>query len=375
MSNGYVPYLLLTAKEVYKGNNPGQKVTPPGFLRMLLENSKPNVVSSGVDDGSGHIKEVRVKYRPRVRSGATVAVDDCSIQARPAYSEATVGTTLFRKYSYFLDDDTIAKYSADASRQVQTVQGLPVLTGQITPFMQEQWDLLMEAANAVMGDINKDLLTKQASNFGKNQTTGLTTAKTINFPLDATNNDLTAGMSGLLADARANEIDLSKCAFVGSGLLDNYILQQAAKTAAQNGLNTAAQITPNFYQDFYAVSQWGANQFGIFEKDAVQLIDVNRYVGFKAGMKPGGSWFGNIPLPVMDSQGNMIMMRFDIQMRYIDCPESVAIGDEYVSNVGRGWQIIVSKSFDLFNQPNDMYTSSDRLTGVNGTLRYTATNS
>lgn len=374
MSNGYVPYLLLTAKEVYKGNNPGQKVTPPGFLRMLLENTKPNVLSTGVDDGTGHIKEVKVKYRPRVRSGATITVDDCSIQARPAYSEATVGTTLFRKYSYFLDDDTIARYSADASRQVMKVGSIAYLN-QITPFMQEQWDLLMEAANAVLGDIDKDLLTKQASNFGKNQTTGLTSTKSMNFPLNATNNDLTAGMSGLLADARANEIDLSKCAFVGSGLIDNYILQQAAKTAAQNGLNTALQAMPNFYQDYYAASQWGANQFGIFEKDAVQLIDVNRYVGFKGGIRPGGSWFGNMPLPIYDSQGNMIMMNFDIQMKYIDCPESVAIGDEYVSNVGRGWQIIVSKSFDLFVQPSDMYSSQDRLTGVNGTLRYTASNS
>lgn len=369
MALGFAPYLLFHSKEVFKNATPSLKITPPGYTRMLLENSRPNIVSKGVDDGSGHIKEVRIKARTRLPKGQTSTTDSCDIDARPAYTEQTISATMYRKLAVFLDDDTIAHYETDASKMM-TGTGFKG----ITPFMQEQYDMLLEQLNGLMSDINDDLLTKQVTNFGVNQTNGFATAKTINFPLATTANPLAQGMTMAMADARANEFSLNDAVVVGNGLIDNYYLQIPAKGLAQNGLNTNQLALPNFYQDYDSASAWGADQFGIFQKNAVQFVDINRYVGSFSGQK-GQSWFGTWTVPVVDSHGNVFPFTFDIQMKYIDCPTEVVIGGygDPVT-VNRGWVLIISKSFDQFNIPSTAYAAADRLTGNNGTLRYTATN-
>lgn len=373
MSLGYAPYLLMHSKAVYSGMAPSTKITPPGYFRSLLENSRANIVSQGIDDGSGHIKSVQVKYRTRLPLGASATTDTCDLDIRPAYSEATIAATQFRKLSIFLEDDTLARYMNDASSRVQMVNGIPTLTG-VTPLMQEQMDMIMESANGLLGDINNDLLVAQATAFGKNQVTGSTASTAVNFPLTL-NGSLTTGMDKVMADAEANEMNLSNSYVVGSGLVANYYRQQIAKGVATNGVNTALLASPNFYTDLQAASAWGTNQFGIFEKNAVQFIDINRYTGFKAGIK-GSSFFGTLPMSVSDSAGNSISINIDIQMKYVDCPTEVVVSG-YVDpqSVNRGWILILSKSFDQFNIPVDAYDASDRLTGNNGTLRYTASNS
>ena len=369
MALGFAPYLLFQSKAVFQGIAPSTKITPAGYTRMLMENSKPNIVSTGIDDGSGHIKEVRVKYRTRLPKGQSDTTDNCDINAKPAYAEQTIAATMFRKYAILLEDNVIAQYEKDASSLMQKGQ----LTG-VTPLMQEQWDVIMETINGLLSDINDDLVTKQVANFGTNQTTGSAAAKTVNFPLSTTTNNLSQGMTMVMSDARLNEYNLANSVIVGSGLIDAYYIQQAALSTAQNGVNVNQLARPKYYHDFDSAADWGTNQFGIFEKNAVQLIDINRYTGFKAGEK-GGDWFGTLTVPILDSEGNLSSMTFDIQMTYIKCPTEVIIGGYGdPQTVNRGWALIISKSFDQFNIPADAYAAADRLTGNNGTLRYVATN-
>ncbi len=371
---GFAPALLFHSKAVFDGITPSTKITPVGFTRMLLDNSKPNIVSSGIDDGSGHIKDVRVKYRTRLPKGKSATTDNCDIDARPAYNEVTVAASMFRKYAVMLEDDVIARYEKEASGLMNPIG--TALSG-VTPLMTEQWEVIMETINGLMQDMNDDLVVKQVANFGKNQTTGAATAKAVNFPLSAIVNDLTSGMTSVMADARLNEMDISKSFIVGSGLIDAYYIQQnaAAISANQAGVNSNRLALPKYYNDFDCDNAWGTNEFGIFEKNAVQLIDINRYVGFKAGMK-GGDFFGTLTVPVMDAQGNMSSFTFDIQLTYIKCPTELVIASEgdRAIKVNRGWALIISKSFDSFNIPADAYDAADRLTGNNGTLRYVATN-
>ncbi len=368
-----MPYLLLQAKEVFLGTTPSKKITPPGYLRMLLEQSRPNVVSQGKDDGSGHVREVRIKYRVRRPTGLSQDTDNCDVDARPAYAEETINASLFKKTSFFLDDDTIAQYEKEASAQVKEINGIPKLA-QVSPLMREQWDIIMEMANGLIGDINIALLAKQVSNFGVNQTTASNAAKTVNFPLSTTTNPLTQGMTMVMADMMANEIKLEDTIIVGNGLVNNYYLQSMANATAQNGVDQSKLAMPKFYHDMYSASSWGAHQFGIFERNAAQFVDIVRFTGFKAGIKPN-TWLGSLPLPVMDSAGNMFSITVDVQVKYIDCPQDIDItGYGSPQSVGRGWVIILSKSFDQFNIPASSYDSADRLTGNNGTLRYTATN-
>jgi hypothetical protein len=374
MANGFLPYLLLTSKAVFQGNTPCQKITPPGYLRMLLEQSRPNIVSQSIDDGSGHIRDVKIKFRTRRPVGLSQDDDNCDVDARPAYSEDTISSTLFKKTSFFLDDDTIARYEKEASAQVKTINGIPQLA-QITPMMKEQWDIVMEFANGLIGDINIALLAKQVANFGFNQTTGSAAAKTVNFLLSNANNDLSTGMPMLISDMMENEIKMSDVTLVGSGLINNYYIQQPAKSADQSGVNTSQLALPKLYHDLYAGSAWGANQFGVFEKNSAQFVDIVRFTGFKAGMKPG-TWLGSLPLPIVDSQGNTFSLTVDVQIKYIDCPQEIEVGYPVPAtvSVGRGWVIILSKSFDQFNIPATSYDAADRLFQNNGTLRYEATN-
>lgn len=374
MSLGFAPYLLKQSLAVFEGTAPSRKITPVGYTRMLLENTQPNIISQGIDDGSGHIRDMRIKYRTRLPKGKTQTTDNCDIDLRPMYQEETIAPTMFRKLAILLEDSTIAKYEEDASKNL-TPNGAS-LKG-ITPLMAEQWAVIMDCANGLMQDINDDLVTKQVTNFGVNQTNGVATAKTVNFPLSTTTNPLTSGMTMVMADARANEMDLSQALVVGSGLIDNYYIQNATAKAvgnAQNGVNQSLLALPKYYHDFDCGSAWGANQFGIFERNAVQFIDINRYTGFKAGEK-GGDWFGSLTIPIADAEGNMVPFTFDIQLTFIKCPTEVVIGGygDPVT-VNRGWALILSKSFDSFNIPTNAYDAADRLAGNNGSLRYTATN-
>ena len=335
---------------------------------MLLE-QKPavpnyNMAISG-DDGSGHIKNVTYKYRPRVTPSQTSDSDDCSIEVLPAYSEGTIARTLFRKFSFMITDEQIARYCNEASRTVMI--GRPA-----TSFMAEHMDYLMHSLNGMVGAMDQALLSAMASEFGTNVVTGNANAQTVNIDQDADVNDLTTGFTKLLADAAENEL-CGNLNIVGSGLMNNFMLQQAVTSAAANGIDTSKFTGYNWYHDIYAGSAWGANQVGVFESGSAFLVDINRFTGFRAGQK-GTSFFFSMPVPVECCNGLYRMLNLDVQLKYHDCPSELSVdGYESAITVDRGWQMIVSKSFDLFVPPAN-YAATDRLTGVNGTLRYAITN-
>lgn len=363
MSNGFMPYLLKQSTEVFKTAAPVRKITPPGWLKSMLIQPKA-AVSSFIDDGSGYIRDVKIKYRTRVPEGSTSDSDDCAVDAKPVYLEATVDISLFRKYSIFLNDDDIAKYEADALATI--MQGKPS-----SGFMKEMWDAIIEAANGLFADVNGDLISKQATSFGKNQTTGLTTAKSINFPLDMTTNPLDQGMTLLMDDIMNNEFNYNNAYIVGSGFINQAMLQVANRAASSNLANYPNM--PKFFFDPAASSGWGTNEFAVVDPGAVQLINVCRFRGSKGGDKLT-TILGTITLPVVDALGDSLgSYEFDYQLKYNDCPGTVSIGGTPTS-VGRGWILTLMTTFDQFNVPNNAYDASDRLTGNNGTLRYVATN-
>jgi hypothetical protein len=272
------------------------------------------------------------------------------------------------------EDDQIAKFETDALAQMSI--GNPQMTG----VMKDVYEAIIEQANGIFADINNDLLALQAASFGKNIVPGNNAARNVNFALDATQNDLNSGMTLVQADAMANEVRLGGAVVVGSGLINNYFLQQSAKSAGQNGLDTSKQFIPSFFFDPYAQAGWGANQFGLFEKNAVQWVNMCRFRGAKAGQK-GSDFFMTLKLPIIDSlgQGSLGAFEFDVQLTYRTCPGELQIGafqagvNEPVQ-IGRGWNIILMSSYQTVNIPATSYAAGDRLNGVNGTFRYTATN-
>ena len=362
MGKGLAQALLLTSREVFKQAAPIDKVTTPGFLQYLLMNNKPRVISDAKDDGSGYLRDVKLRYRQRGIPGKTVTTDDCSIQLKPAYLETTIPSTLFRALGLTFEDNEISYFERDAMALQQN-------GGALTPLMKEIWETITEQLNGFFGDINNDLLAAQAASFGRNIVSGSNAARTVNFPLTTTTNSLTAGMTQVMTDARVNEMRMNNAVVVGSGLIDAYYIQQPAKGIAQNGLDTSRLALPNYFYDAYAASAWGADQFGLFEKDAVQFVNICRFRGPKAGLK-GGDFFFTLRFPIMDSLGQASLgdFEFDVQLTYRTCPSDVQVGTYNSTtnpplHLGRGWNVIIMSSYQSVNIPSNSYQTTDRLYG------------
>ncbi len=373
MSKGLANALLLSSREAFRGAAPITKLTTPGFMQYLLENNKPNIISTAKDDGSGYMRDVKIRFRTRGVPGKSVTEDNCTVQVKPAFQELTVPATSFRAFGLVFEDDEIARFEADAMAMVGA--GKPM-----TSLMKDIYEAIIEQANGFFADINNDLLALQAANFGRNVVTGLNTAKVVNFPLSTATNPLNTGMTVIMSDAMDNEVRLQGASIVGSGLINQYYLQQVAKSADQSGLNTAQLALPKFYYDHYAQAGFGANQFALLEKDAVQFVNTCRFRGAKAGQK-GSDYFMTLFLPLTDSlgQGNLGGFEFDVQLTYRTCPQEVQIGAYEVGVnepvlMGRGWNVILSCAYQTVNIPSTSYGATDRLYLNNGTFRYTATN-
>ncbi len=368
MATGFAEALVLHSREVFAGARPTKKVTTPGYLKFLLQHGTPEVLGAAIDpSGTGHVRDVRIKYKQRVIAGKTVTSDDCSVQASPAYLEASVPALSFRKYSMFIDDTTAAKYTSEASKLMGAGSNPDLM------LMDEMWDNVLDAANGLFADINTDLLAAAVANYGVNAATGVATTRTVNFPLSTATSNLAAGMPLIGADMLANQLNLQDTAIIGSGLIANWYMQQPAFVPA-NGLDHQQIARPDFYYDAYAPTALGANIFIVAEKGAVQFINVNRFKGSFGGDKLR-TILGTINLPVFDTVGGSLQaFKFDFQLRYNECPTSMVIGGGDPAPVGRGWILDLMANYKQFNRPTNTYAVGDPLSLGNGTFKYLATN-
>ena len=370
---GMAQALLIYAKLLFTTQYAGHKVTPPGYLTYLLNNrAKLSEADLSGDKRNGHMVPVKVRYKQRITPDEITSSDDCYIEGKPVWKETSVTPDMFAKYAFYIPNNLIKQYANEASNLVK--MGDPS-----KGIMNEFWEHIVYVVNGMVGKMDQDLLTKQALNFGVNQVTGVNTSTTVNFPL-ATTNNLSTGITKILSDAMANEFAPGSIDIVGSGLFNAYELQQIAKSADQAGLNTAALRGYSFNHDLYAQSKWGANQIGVFEKGAVQFLDINENAG-NFGGDFGTAWLGtlDIPLAMTNADGSLASIKLDAHLKFMDCPTDVLVFDsgygDYVSeNLGKGFYLILSKPYGQFNMPSDSYQTSDRLTGNNGSLRYTITN-
>lgn len=379
MPQGFCPPILAHLCAIAECNCPSLKITPAGFLRLLLEN-RPDVsiVNNGLrlDDGNGRIRDVILKYLKRSVPGQSSTVDNCDIDIVQSYNETTLATTNYRKLSTYVSDIDLARYCAEATEMIR-INGFP------TPFMREFMDRLITMANGLIGDIDQDLLTLQLTQFGVNVVTGTNAATTVNFPgaNAGVDNFYTESMIKILQDAALNEM-CGDLLIAGHGNFNAFTLQQLVACCNQLGIDASRFTGFRWYPDIYSQTIWGTNHIGVFSRGSVGLIEINRFKGFAAGQK-GTSEFFTIPLPVdcPECYGGYDSLEFDVQLRYVDCPTTINVGCVGETTISRGWILSVGKSFGLFNIPTDAYQHeayddcyNDRLAGNNGSLRYIITN-
>lgn len=369
MALGYCPALLMHMKYVIGENAPEHKITPSGFLAAALARgvqAKPIGDPFELANNAGHIKDLRLKYYKRTTPSEMETSDNCDINGIPAYTEMTIDTTSVVKYAFHIDDYTIARYCDEASASVAR-GGVP------TDFMQEHLAALMASMPGFIAKIDQVLL--NSVTWGINQSTGASTATSINFNDDSTVNLFSEGYTKLLSQYAENE-GMGTPIIVGNGIINSAMLQAGIPELTRySPLNNAAAANKfDYFYDLNSASAWGANQFGMFMPGTFGLVQLDEYVGFRAGPK-GTSTFFNTAIPfAMAGSSELGMLNVDFQFKYIDCPEGAVVNYEDVT-LGRGWNLIFKKNFALWQQPTTAYQSTDRLTGNNGALRYTATNS
>lgn len=345
-------------------NTPQYKIEPVGFINMLQSQNKPAVLR--LNNEAGHKNSVQVKYKQRWTKDFTSDTIDCNVTNVPAYKEAAVDLSSTRALNLNFEDERIMMYEDDASKT--TMKGQPA-----TPFMNEVLDEIMTAATALLQAVNTDLLTTLSGNIGVNRRTGNNAAAAINIARNSTNNPLSDGLNQMLADYINNGGAGTPQVF-GSGLFQNFMLNQGAKGIDQAGLNTSIQAAGmKWYHDLDAQAVFGADQIVVVQPNSVQLVEFMMNTGFKAGYR-GTSSFGIIALPLQIG-ADVLPMMFDFQMKYSDC--SQVLEDQYYGSsitVQRGFNLMISKQCGLFTIPSDAYRGTDPLVGNRGTLRYTISN-
>ena len=368
LAANFAPFILNHLADVVDKNAPETKVTPTGFLKACIENdpqiNMPESEKLRLNTGSGNIKQIRLSYLQRLKPSQVSSTDDCTNDFIPVYNDMILEAPSFKKVSLFIEDSTIAHYMEDAARTTEMWQPA-------TPFMNEFLRTVKTYANGLLGAINTDLVSQVA--WGVNAVTASNASKTINIDKDGTQFDLSTGFAELLNDIDVNEFQGTPI-IVGGGIWNKFMRSRSFQTSQLGGLTQSDYNDFDYYYDNYTQSGWGANHIGVFSKGSFGFVDLNKFVGFRSGMK-GISYFFQITLPVMPAQndGTADMMKFDCQLKYIDCPTEIYNGYS-TQTVNRGWQLIISKNYGLFQVPSDAYQSGDVLAGNNGALRYTITN-
>lgn len=366
---GLNPYLLKNIADVFgKENAPQYKVDNIGFLN-LLKSQNPNSLKLNRPTGDpGQIQFLNVKYRQRAVVGQTQTSDTCATGNTSPYMEVAVPLNIYRQFALYLEDGLVQEYTDDAAR-TQSL-GLPP-----TKIMNEMLEQIKAATNAVLVGLDQDMLNSVV--FGNNAITGSNATVAININKDITQLSLTDGLTKILTQTQQNIFASGSPQIVGSGLFLNFMNQQAAKGLQFNGLNTKLQSNGvDFYFDQYASTILGSDQIAVFSPNDVQIVEFDRFTGVFSGQK-GISYFGNFVLPLQVGIAQVMPISFDYQLRYLDCPESVAaINDYYGTPISgfRGWQMIISKKCGLFQPPTNAFKASDYLVNTNGVLRYTITN-
>lgn len=367
MANGLCTNLLNHAAQVIN-YNPATKLSPLGFTQAVLSQQDNNVEANvNQQFQNGHTRTNTVKYRKRVLESAVKDTASCDDVNTPAYQEFNIGAPAFRQVSMWLPDSLVRTYCQEASQMVPL--------GRETSVMRELYSMIVEYGNALLRVVNKDLVTAAATRFGKNLVTDSTSASALSFSLSK--NGMDDAFVRLMTDLRENEF-CNDVTLVGNGPFANLDLIKRwwASMGADNGMNKAAMMAdmPNVFFDKDTRSIWGDNQIGVFERGSMALLAYDQYVGSFAGRRANSDFF-TMALPVAEyscPQQFLDRLRFDVQIREIDCPTTLTVNGSS-QTVKTGVQVILSKTFGLFVRPDDLFDDSDPLDGTNGTLRYEIT--
>lgn len=366
---GVAEAIIRQISDVTGINTPQFKVTPPGFLDLLLNNPSPISITNLAQIQEGHDRDIKLRYMQRGVASEATDEEGCDAGASAAYLETAVTHPLFRQISLYIGNAEMQKYYDDATAGVALGKSV---------IMSELYNRLIVKLNGLIGAIDIALLNAMTSRWGVNAATGSAAPVSINFST-LNNVTLTDGIVKLIDQASQNEIT-GDLLMVGNGVANTFQIANMLQTAANSqGYQANRWQGFKWYNDFYSASSWGANHFGVIAQGSAGFVTWNKNEGYSSGTQ-GNSYFFTLPVPVVLANGTLTNLVFDVQLKSIDCAQEI---DGVTRD--RGYILYVGKYFGLFTVPADAYkpdfdpggddpvVPGDRLQGSNGLLHYVGT--
>ena len=375
MPNGYAVPLLRGISAVTR-ENPARKLSPLGFLQMVLSSTDGSAELNS-NNVNGHSRDLNVKFRRRIlESQVKDNANGCSDGITHGYDEFALPALQTRAISLWVPLSQIRQYEQDTSAWV----GLGTVAnpqGKVTRVMREMYELMVDTGQALLKSINTVLVTQMGTSFGVNTVTANNAARALSFSLGTTG--MNDALVQMIADWRENEL-MDQVMIVGNGPFANYdlIRQILSGQASAQGISQAAlaNMIPRVWFDKDTRTVWGANHVGVFERGSVHFLHRLANAGnFATDL--GNSSFFTMTLPVSEyssvSVENLDRLTLDVQVKEFDCATDLEINGEVTNTGGPGILITLSKQFTLFTKPTNLYQAADPLFGTNGTLRYNIT--
>lgn len=289
-----------------------------------------------LDMGDGRRKQVRISYFPATAAADIVTTpSDYCVTQEPQEPEVQI--------------ITIDRYRGTVGRAL-TAENVRLICGPGNSAAEERQKMLLQDIRELNVQVNNDALTFASLNFGNHFQTGVNTATPAR--LFNVNNPDMFGFSGVMEEYYDIE-GVNRPMIVGGGLASRFFSSMNWGCCNDGGINLdAASGEAFFFRDKNANTIFGANQF------AVLSPGVMHFLQFKANsgeFMDSGDTYAHTR--IMDP---ITGMEYDVDLVYTPC--------------NRQWSWRLGVSYALFIMPDQWpVAAAPSMSGVNGTLRFTAT--
>lgn len=325
---------LIDLLDVQNEHSPLLRRSPVGYIEALTSDMNRQGEEIPISSGD-KLHSARIKYLQRAVESQVVDTisRDCEVGTFDDYNEVDFSITKEVEEKWSLSE-------ADF-RRICEGQGA---------FVEK---LFASKFDAIARKINKAILTEQAANMGKNITTGLTTATTVNVFPDATGNLNARPIQKIKFDYEFSNQSIGTPMIVFGGLFKQYhdtLKVGCCNDAGIDMLGLANSLGYAPFADVTLESVFGANRFLVLEPTKVKFVGYNEYVGESVKR-----WDDTVHDTIVDKRTNI---KYDLKIVYDNCSEK--------------WTFALRKFYDIWFEPSDAWQVQDPLYGTNGSLLYLA---
>ena len=102
---GFAQALIKNINLVAKQNDAQLKLTPTGFLKLLIENNAVTEINNIEELRKGQNIPVKLRYLQRGLESEVTTTDDCETPLGADWKEMEISRPLFAKIGIFISDD------------------------------------------------------------------------------------------------------------------------------------------------------------------------------------------------------------------------------------------------------------------------------